>query len=285
MVFGDPALIVALTSRDTGGLGTGEVGIGDGLDFLGLTGGGAASLGEEGLDPGLVDEVESSSECTSEEEVEEDNLRIKDADGRVNDTSSVVADVDLEDASLGVGDHCEKPQLDILGMHVQRKRVRKANLLAGCDLGSIRHGGEVLQDGSHGRRVGRKLLESGEDTGDELDGDVALLVVGYVDESFGGLAIDELHAKDVGVGEGSFEIGLEDGGSGGGGLEVEIGFIDRGNLSFFLSQCAKNGHGQESKERGRLELHDGVTRTVERSKQESEDLRRRRGKVVKLSKG
>jgi len=72
VALGDPALIVALASREAGGLGSGEVGINDGLDNLGLAGGGAASLGEESLDPGLVDEVDGAGESASEEEVEED---------------------------------------------------------------------------------------------------------------------------------------------------------------------------------------------------------------------
>ena len=74
MVRGDPALVkVLLAARGgTGGLGTGER-LGN-LDLLDLFGGLGLldSLGEESLDPGLVDEVESSAEDTGEEEVEED---------------------------------------------------------------------------------------------------------------------------------------------------------------------------------------------------------------------
>lgn len=70
-MFGNPAFVVGLASRDAGGLRAGDVSVGSGLDLLGLAGR-AASLGEQGLDPGLVDEVESSSEGTSEEEVQED---------------------------------------------------------------------------------------------------------------------------------------------------------------------------------------------------------------------
>ena len=72
MAFGDPALVVVLAGGDGSGLGAGEGGVGvDGP--LGLLGGlGALGLGEEGLDPGLVDEVEGSGEGTSEEEVQGD---------------------------------------------------------------------------------------------------------------------------------------------------------------------------------------------------------------------
>lgn len=76
VVIGDPALVVILahTSGDTNRLG-GRYRFNDIDGLLGLLidrRTSALSLGEEGLYPGLVDEVESTSECDSEEEVEED---------------------------------------------------------------------------------------------------------------------------------------------------------------------------------------------------------------------
>jgi len=74
------------------------------------------------------------------------------------------------------------------------------------------------------------LLEGRQDAGDELDGDVAFLTVGHIDEGLGGLAVDELDAEDVSLGEGGFEIGEERGGCGG-RVEGDISLIDdRGNL-------------------------------------------------------
>lgn len=74
MVLRDPALIVVLARSDSdrGGLGAGERlrNIDDLLDLL--VGAGALSLREEGLDPGLVDKVESTDKSSREEEVEED---------------------------------------------------------------------------------------------------------------------------------------------------------------------------------------------------------------------
>lgn len=75
VVGGDPGLIVVLVSTSAGG--TGRLGAREGLNLnllnlLALDGGNAAGLGEEGLDPGLVDEVEGGAEETGEEEVEED---------------------------------------------------------------------------------------------------------------------------------------------------------------------------------------------------------------------
>ena len=74
MVVGNPALIVVLVRDDSngGGLGAGErLNNVDGLLGL-LVGAGALGLREEGLDPGLVDKVESTGESSREEEVEED---------------------------------------------------------------------------------------------------------------------------------------------------------------------------------------------------------------------
>lgn len=74
MVRGNPALVkVLLAARGgTGRLGTRQ-GLGN-LDLLDLLRGLGLlnSLGEESLDPGLVDEVEGSAKDTGQEEVEED---------------------------------------------------------------------------------------------------------------------------------------------------------------------------------------------------------------------
>lgn len=67
VMLGDPALIVL--ASDGGGIGNG-LGLEGLAGLLGsrLLGG----LGEEGLNPGLVDEVDGSGESASEDEVEED---------------------------------------------------------------------------------------------------------------------------------------------------------------------------------------------------------------------
>lgn len=94
MVGGDPGLIVVLVGASAGG--TGRFGSGKGLNLnnlLGLLGAGAGAtsgLGEESLDPSLVDEVERGAKETSQEEVEEDTtnkheleIRDKTAQGRL----------------------------------------------------------------------------------------------------------------------------------------------------------------------------------------------------------
>jgi hypothetical protein len=82
MVVGDPALVIALAVAAASG--TGRLGSRDGLglddnrllNLLGSRGAGAANLlGEERLDPGLVDEVEGGAEDAGQEEIEEDAVR------------------------------------------------------------------------------------------------------------------------------------------------------------------------------------------------------------------
>lgn len=78
VVLGDPALIVVLARSDSnrGGFRAGER-LRNIDDLLGLlVGARALGLGEEGLDPGLVDEVEGTGESSREEEVEEDAVDI-----------------------------------------------------------------------------------------------------------------------------------------------------------------------------------------------------------------
>lgn len=74
MVRGNPALVkVLLAARGSTSRLRTRQGLGN-LDLPGLLGslGLLSSLGEESLDPGLVNEVEGSAEDTGKEEVEED---------------------------------------------------------------------------------------------------------------------------------------------------------------------------------------------------------------------
>lgn len=72
MVVRDPALVVAASGNSNSGLGAGQSGVrvGDLLDLLG--GLGTLGLGEQSLDPGLVDEEEETREGGGQEQVEED---------------------------------------------------------------------------------------------------------------------------------------------------------------------------------------------------------------------
>ena len=77
MVVGDPALVVILTigARDHGGLGVRVDGLND-LGLADLLGGlGPLRLGEQRLDPCLINEVKGAGEDGAQEDVEEDTRR------------------------------------------------------------------------------------------------------------------------------------------------------------------------------------------------------------------
>lgn len=234
VVAGDPALIVVLAvgAGRGGGLASGKR---LGLDLLDLlagraSGGATGGLGEEGLDPGLVDEVENTAEDTTQEEVEEDavdervsgssevlkmfemsnsHLRVKDAGGGLDDAGRAAVDLDLEDLTGGVGDDGEEVNDDVLGVHVQDEVEGEGLLLAGGNRDVVPDGCQVADDiGASGRALGQ-LLGGAEGTADEGDVNGAILLVLDVDQCLGDLAVDELDTKDVGFREGSRDISLE----------------------------------------------------------------------------
>jgi hypothetical protein len=106
VVLRDPALIVVLARSDSdrGGLGARERlrNIDDLLDLL--VGAGALGLREEGLDPGLVDKVEGTGESSREEEVEEDDLGVKEAGGGLNNRSRTIVNQDLVEVTSRISD-------------------------------------------------------------------------------------------------------------------------------------------------------------------------------------
>lgn len=247
MVVRDPALVIGLA----GGLGAGE-GISrvDGL-LDGLLGGARSlGLGEQSLDPGLVDEEEGATENGSEDKVQEDDLRVKEAGGGLDNGSLAIVSGDLEDVALLVGEDGQQTQANILRHHVERKRVRDRLGLAGLDLQAVLHGREVAHDalvggGALGQVLGGPQGAIGKD---DLDG--VVLLVGDLDQSGRGSAVDQLDAQDVRVGERGPDVGIE----GGRRLDIEVGSLTCEVLGFSLSDCAKDLQGQESDER-RLEQH------------------------------
>lgn len=227
VVLGDPALIVVLARAggSASGLGAGE-GLSS-LDLLGLLGGaGALGLGEESLDPGLVDEVEGTGEGGGKEEVEEDaidsqiaglmghwheniHLGVEEAGGGLNNGSGSVVDLDLVDVALGVGDNSNKTEENILRLHVEGKGKGELLLLAGGNLKVVLDGRQVADDGLVGGLLGGELLGSGEGAADKGDLDGAIVAVVDLDDGLCGTTVDELDTKDVGLGEAGADIGLE----------------------------------------------------------------------------
>lgn len=210
MVLGDPALIVLL---GTGGNTLAAGGERLALDDLGLLGGsGLLGLGEEGLDVGLVDKVRSTSESGTEDEVQEDDLRVKDAGGSLDDADLLVGNANLEDVSALGGNDGAQVETEVLGVHVQDERVGKRLSLAGGDDGVVSDGAQVADDADRRVSILRQRLQGVERTTDKCELDGLILVVGNLDHGLGGTSVDQLDAKDVGLGEGSRDVGLELGG-------------------------------------------------------------------------
>lgn len=117
--------------------------------------------------------------------------------------------LNLENIASGVGDNGHKLDNDILGHHIQDKVVGEGLLLASGNLGLEPSGGQV----AHNVGVDRRVLGEGtsglEGTADKGNIDGAILLVGDVDKGPGDLAVHELDAEDVGIGEGRLDIGLE----------------------------------------------------------------------------
>jgi hypothetical protein len=86
---GDPALVESTSlcaASDGRAVGTNDGNLVSGVDLLALAGGtastlaafaAAALLGEQGSDPGVIDEVADAAESGEEEKVEEDAVRMK----------------------------------------------------------------------------------------------------------------------------------------------------------------------------------------------------------------
>lgn len=137
------------------------------------------------------------------------HLRVKDAGRGLNNADGLVGGLDLEDLVRAVGDDGHDVEADVLGVHVEGERVRQGLLLAGGDGGLVLDGAEVAQDAGGRVRVGGELLQRVQGAAQEHDLDGLGLVVGDVHHGLGRAAVDELHAEDVGLGEGGGDIGLQ----------------------------------------------------------------------------
>lgn len=209
MVSGDPLGIKGLPSRSGISIGAGALSL---LGSLGAALGGTtrlALLREVGGDPDVVEEVHDTDEAGEEENVEEDartiklgsdhkyadeegsHLRIKDASVGFDNADGLVESRYGEEVTLAVSDDSGKVQPEVLGVHVGDEGVGQGLLRARRNLSVVTGGSEVAN-------VFAWFLERPETASDEVDADGVLFLVGESQESFGRVAIDELHAKDLG---------------------------------------------------------------------------------------
>lgn len=219
MVLGDPGLVVALVSAsgDSGRFGAGQ-GLSSLDRLLALLAGArsALGLGEEGLDPGLVDEVEGAAEDPGQEDIQEDSVQgwlagqvrsswlglvcdvhlgVKDAGGGLDDASQTVVSLDLEDLALGVSDDGQKADNNILGLHVQNERERQRLGLASRDLDVVLDSGQVAEDTGHWARILRQWLCGRQRSADEGKVNWLVLMIRDLDDRLGRVPVDELDTK------------------------------------------------------------------------------------------
>lgn len=136
-------------------------------------------------------------------------MGIKEARRRFNDGGSLVVSLDLEDVALGVGDDGYELKENVLGLHVEGKGVGERLGLSRVHLEVVLHRRQVAEDALVGRRIKRQLLGRRQQAANEGDLDGTIVAVGNLNEGLGRAAVDELHAEDVGIGEGRRDIGGE----------------------------------------------------------------------------
>ena len=137
------------------------------------------------------------------------HLRVEEAGGCLDDTDDVVVNLNLVEIVGGGDDDAGQLQLDILRQHVEDEGVRDGLLLAGGDDGLVADGSQVAEDAGGDGGVLRQLLGALQGTAHEGDGDGLLLMVGDLDDGLSRATVDQLHAEDVSLGEGTNDIGLE----------------------------------------------------------------------------
>lgn len=136
------------------------------------------------------------------------HLGIQEADGGVNNGGGVVVGLDLENGTLVAHEDGEETDADILGQQILGKGKRNGLCLAGLDTQVVLRGGQVAQNALVGGGIVGQSLGGVKGASDEGKLDGLLLTVDDLDEGLRGAAVDELDAKDVGIGEGGLDVGL-----------------------------------------------------------------------------
>ena len=137
-------------------------------------------------------------------------MGVEQAGGRLDDARGTAVSLNLEDlVGGGVGDDGDQLDDDILGHHVEDELEGQLVLVAGRDGDVVPDGRQVAEDVGAGGGVVGQLGRGLEHAADERDLNWRLLVVGDLDQGLGDAAVDDLDAKDVGIGESRLDVGLE----------------------------------------------------------------------------
>lgn len=125
-------------------------------------------------------------------------LRIKDASIRVNNRNSTVESLQRIECRLPAH-HGSQIESQILRVEIGLEAVGKALLLARGNLNVVL----VCSEVSDNARIG--LVEGPQASADELHGDRIGFLVHEGEDGLVGLAVGDLNAKDLSVGEGCFD--------------------------------------------------------------------------------
>jgi hypothetical protein len=129
-------------------------------------------------------------------------LRVEPANGSLDNADGLVVNLAGVDLTGGALEHGGEVQAQVLGVHLGREGVGEGLLLAGGDADAVFLGGEVLED------LGLVGL-GGERAADDQDLDGLGLLVVDIEDGAGGVAVDELDAKDLCLGEGGGDVDVE----------------------------------------------------------------------------
>lgn len=151
------------------------------------------------------------------------HLGVKDAGRGLNNADGLLGNANLEDVAALSRNNSAQRQTKVLGVHVQDERVRQRLSLAGGDDGIVADSAQVADNADRGVGILGQGLQSVKRATDKGELDGLMLVVGNLDHGLGGTSVDQLDAKDVGLGEGGRDVGLELGGV----LRVTGVLIDR----------------------------------------------------------
>ena len=133
------------------------------------------------------------------------HLGVEEASGRLNNADSLVVDRDGDEVVLAVLQHSHELEAEILGVHLRREAVGNRLVGASGDLDGVALASEVTKD----LRFSLDLLD--QRATDNGDADGGWLIVDHGQTRLGGLAVDELDAEDLRLGErdgnGDVEVG------------------------------------------------------------------------------
>lgn len=137
------------------------------------------------------------------------HLRVKEAGGGLNNGSGTVVRGDLEQAALGVGDDGHELDLDVLGLQIESEGIRDRCGLAGAHLKVVLRRRHVMHDALVGWRVGGQGFARAQGARDKCDVNRSSLIVGYLNDSPGGLTIHQTETNELGIGEAGCNLGIE----------------------------------------------------------------------------